>query len=307
MPIADTLRGASQSVLDPQGPAAAAIAEIAWVVFAGGIAIFVLVMALTAWALAAPPPRRAWLARRGAIIAGGIAFPVVVLAALLVYTFLFREAVHVAEGALRIEVVGHQWWWRVRYLDAAGRADFDTANEIRIPAGRPVELVLSSADVLHSFWVPNLAGKLDMVPGRVNRLRLQADRAGIYRGQCAEYCGGAHALMALHVVAEDPGAFDAWLSRQRQPAASAHALFMSRCASCHTVRGTDARGTLGPDLTHLGSRISLGAGILPNDRDTLARWIVSSQHIKPGNLMPATEGLAPGELRDLVGYLEGLK
>jgi cytochrome c oxidase subunit 2 len=307
MPTADSLRGVSQSVLDPQGPAAAAIADIAWVVFAGGIAIFVLVMALTAWALLAPPPRRAWLARRGVVIAGGIAFPVVVLAALLVYTFLFRDVLHVAEGALRIEVVGHQWWWRVRYLDAAGGHDFETANEVRIPTGRPVELVLSSADVLHSFWVPNLAGKLDMVPGRVNRLRLQADRAGIYRGQCAEYCGGAHALMAFHVVAEDAGPFEAWLSRQRQPAAASHAIFLARCASCHAVRGTDARGTLGPDLTHLGSRIALGAGILPNDRDTLARWIVSSQHIKPGNLMPATDGLAPEELRSLVAYLEGLQ
>ena len=307
MPTADSLRAVSQSVLDPQGPAAAAIADIAWVVFAGGIAIFVLVMVLTAWALLASPPRRTWLASRGAIVLGGIVFPVVVLSALLVYTFLFRDAVHGAEGALRIEVVGHQWWWRVRYLDSAGAHDFETANEIRIPAGRPVELVLSSADVLHSFWVPNLAGKLDMVPGRVNRLRLQADRAGIYRGQCAEYCGGAHALMALHVVAEDPGAFDAWLARQRRPAAASHSVFLSRCASCHVVRGTDARGTLGPDLTHLGSRISLGAGILPNDRDTLARWIVSNQHIKPGNLMPATEGLAPEELRSLVAYLEGLK
>jgi cytochrome c oxidase subunit 2 len=307
MPIAASLRSASQSVLDPQGPAAAAIAEIAWVVFAGGIAIFILVMALTAWALFAPPPRRAWLARHGVVVAGGIAFPVVVLASLLVYTFLFRDAVHGAEGALRIEVIGHQWWWRVRYLDAAGGRDFETANEIRIPAGRPVELVLGSADVLHSFWVPNLAGKLDMVPGRVNRLRLQADRAGVYRGQCAEYCGGAHALMAFHVVAEDAGRFEEWRSQQRENAAAPHPLFLSRCASCHTVRGTEARGTLGPDLTHLGSRISLGAGILPNNRDSLARWIVSSQHIKPGNLMPATDGLAPEELRDLVAYLEGLK
>ncbi|MDQ3025891.1 MAG: cytochrome c oxidase subunit II [Pseudomonadota bacterium] len=307
MPPAGYLRNFSQSVLDPQGPVAAAIAEIAWVLFAGGAVIFVLVMALTAWALFAPPPRRAWLARRGFVVAGGIIFPVLVLATLLVYTFLFRDGVHVGEGALKIEVVGHQWWWRVRYLDAAGRPDFETANEIRIPAGRPVELVLSSADVLHSFWVPNLAGKLDMVPGRVNRLRLAADRPGVFRGQCAEYCGGPHALMALYVVADDTEGFEQWLSQQRKPAAAPNPVFLSRCAACHTVRGTQARGVLGPDLTHLGSRVSLGAGILPNNRDTLARWIVSSQHIKPGNLMPSTDGLVGDELRDLVAYLEDLK
>jgi cytochrome c oxidase subunit II len=307
MQAAGSLRDASQSVLDPQGPAAAAIAEMAWVLFAGGAAIFLLVVALTAWALFAPSPRRTWLARRGFVIAGGIFFPVIVLSSLLVYTFLFRDAVHGAEGVLKIEVVGHQWWWRVRYLDAAGRPDFETANEIRIPAGRPVELVLSSADVLHSFWVPNLAGKLDMVPGRVNRLRLEAYRAGVFRGQCAEYCGGPHAQMAFYVVAEEAAQFERWLSQQRQPAAASDDLFVARCAACHTVRGTEARGVLGPDLTHLGSRVSLGAGILPNNRDTLARWIVSSQHIKPGNLMPPTEGLAAAQLRALVVYLDSLK
>lgn len=297
----------SQSVLDPQGPAAEAIAQIAWVLFGGGAAIFVLVMTLAAWAWLAPPRRRAWLARGGFVIAGGIVFPVTVLASLLVYTFLFRDAVHTGEGALKIEVVGHQWWWRIRYLDAAGGADFETANEIRIPVGRPVELVLGSADVLHSFWVPNLAGKLDMVPGRVNRLRLAAGRAGVFRGQCSEYCGGPHAQMAFFVVAQEAQEFERWLSQQRKPAAASDALFLSRCAACHTVRGTEARGVLGPDLTHLGSRVSLGAGILPNNRDSLARWIVSSQHIKPGNLMPSTQDLAPGELRHLAAYLEGLK
>lgn len=296
-----------QTVLDPRGPVASAIADTAWILFAGGAAILLLVIALTAWALMAPKRRRAWIASRGFVVGAGIAFPTVVLAALLVYSLLARDAAYAREGALRIEVTGHQWWWQVRYLDAEGRVEFETANEIRIPAGRPVELVLGSADVLHSFWVPNLAGKLDMVPGRTNRLRLAADRAGVFRGQCAEYCGGPHALMALYVVAEEAGRFDAWLAQQRKPATQSNAVFLSRCAACHTVRGTEARGTLGPDLTHLASRVSLGAGILPNDRDTLARWIVSSQHIKPGNLMPATDGLAPAELRDLLAYLEALK
>jgi len=296
-----------QSVLDPHGPAAAAIADTAWVLIIGATAIFLLVMALAAWAVLAPRERRGWLARERFVVVLGVVFPVVVLTSLLAYSFLARDAIAMGAGALRVEVVGHQWWWRVSYLDAAGNADFETANEIRIPAGRPVELVLSSADVLHSFWVPSLAGKLDMVPGRVNRLRLQADRPGVYRGQCAEFCGVAHAWMALHVVAEDPARFEQWLARQREPAAASDALFLARCAACHTVRGTEARGALGPDLTHLGGRVAIAAGTLPNDADALARWIVSSQHVKPGNLMPSTDGLAPGEVRSLVAYLASLR
>jgi cytochrome c oxidase subunit 2 len=277
------------------------------VLFAGGAAIFLLVMALAGWALFGPPHRRAWLARRSFVIAGGIAFPVAVLSALLVYSFLSTGPAGDAEGALKIEVVGQQWWWRVTYRDASGRTDFETANEIRIPVGRPVEIVVRSADVLHSFWVPNLAGKLDMIPGRANRLRIEADRAGQYRGQCAEYCGGPHALMAFFVVAEEPQHFERWLAQQRSPGTASNPVFMSRCAACHAVRGTGARGTLGPDLTHVGSRVSLGAGILPNDRAALERWITASQHVKPGNLMPSTPDLAAGELRDLVAYLEALK
>ena len=296
-----------QSVLDPHGPAAAAIAQTAWVLIIGATAIFLMVMALVAWALIAPVERRRWLAGERFVVALGVVFPVVVLTALLAYSFLARDAVAMGAGALRVEVVGHQWWWRVRYLDTSGRAEFETANEIRIPAGRPVELVLSSADVLHSFWVPSLAGKLDMVPGRVNRLHLQADRPGVYRGQCAEFCGVAHAWMALHIVAEDPGRFDEWRARQREPAAATNALFLARCGACHAVRGTGARGDLGPDLTHIGTRVSIGAGTLPNDAEAMARWIASSQHVKPGNLMPSTDGLAPEELRELVAYMASLR
>src|SRR5687767_4283659 len=238
MPVAASLPSASQSVLDPHGPVAAAIAEMAWVLFGGGAAIFVAVMALAAWAAFAPPERRAWIAKKRFVIAAGIVFPVLVLSALLTYSSLHRHSADGAHAALRVEVTGQQWWWRVRYLDAAGRPDFETANEIRIPAGQPVELLLASDDVLHSFWVPSLAGKLDMVPGRVNRLRLQASATGVFRGQCAEYCGGAHAQMALYVVAEEPASFARWIERQRAPAASGDATFASRCGSCHAVRGT---------------------------------------------------------------------
>jgi len=170
-----------------------------------------------------------------------------------------------------------------------------------------VELSLVSADVIHSFWVPSLAGKVDLLPGRSTRLHLTADRPGVYRGQCAEYCGGPHAKMAFHVIAETPEGFEAWRKNQRRPAAAGNALFAARCATCHTVRGTSAAGTLGPDLTHVGSRMSLGAGTLPNNEGTLAGWIASSQHIKPGNLMPSFKDLTGEELRALAIYLEALK
>jgi cytochrome c oxidase subunit II len=184
---------------------------------------------------------------------------------------------------------------------------FETANEIRIPVGRPVELILRSADVLHSFWVPVLAGKLDMVPGKENRLRVRADRAGQFRGQCAEYCGGPHAQMALYVVALPESEFEAWADRQKAPSRDENRLFLAHCAACHTVRGTPAAGVLGPDLTHVGSRLSIGAGILPNNAGTIGGWIASSQHIKPGNLMPSFEHFSGEELRALSRYVESLK
>jgi cytochrome c oxidase subunit 2 len=296
-----------QSALSPHGPNAAIAAEIAVVLFAGGGLVFLLVMALAAWAVFGG--RREWLAGRAAVVAGGIAFPTVCLFALLVYTLLAAGRIADAHGdpALRIEVVGEQWWWRVHYLDAAGERDFATANELRIPVGRTVEIVLRSADVLHSFWVPALAGKLDLIPGRTNRLRLRADRPGIFRGQCAEYCGGPHAQMAFHVVAEEAEAFERWRERQRAPAAAANDLFLARCAACHTVRGTPAAGTLGPDLTHAGSRLAIGAGILPNDAGAIAGWVASNQRIKPGNLMPEFHDLGAAELAAVAGYVAGLE
>ena len=296
-----------QSALAPHGPGAAITAEIAVVLFAGGGLVFLLVMALAAWAVFGR--RRDWLAGRAAVVAGGIALPTVVLFALLVYTLFAAGRIADAHGppALRIGVVGEQWWWRVHYLDAAGERDFATANELRIPVGQTVEIELRSADVLHSFWVPALAGKLDLIPGRTNRLRLRADRPGVFRGQCAEYCGGPHAQMALHVVAEEADAFEHWRERQRAPAAAANDLFLARCAACHTVRGTPAAGTLGPDLTHAGSRLAIGAGILPNGAGAIAGWIASSQRIKPGNLMPEFHDLDGAALAALAEYVASLE
>ncbi len=291
-----------QSVLNPQGPDAALIAELSWVLFAGAALIFAGVMALLALAGFGRREGAARLSPRLLIIGGGIVFPAAVLLALLVYSLARAAALHPAyPQALRIEVIGEQWWWRVRY------PDFETANEIRIPVGQPVELVLRSADVIHSFWVPALAGKLDMIPGRTNVLRLRATRPGEFRGQCAEYCGGPHALMALYVIAEPPERFEQWLEAQRKPATAAlQGSFAAHCAACHAVRGTPAAGVLGPDLTHVGSRLSIGAGLLPTNAGALAAWVASSQHLKPGNLMPSFS-LPGDELRALGLYLESLK
>jgi cytochrome c oxidase subunit 2 len=300
---------AVQSALEPHGPEAAAIAGLTWVMVAGAAAVLALVVALAALALRAPRP---WLARPSAIMAGGVALPAVVLLALLVYASIAVPRPFSAEPpAARVEVVGRQWWWEVTYLDERGARDFATANEIRIPAGRPVELLLASGDVLHSFWVPALAGKLDLIPGRTNHLRIAADTAGVYRGQCAEYCGGPHALMALHVVAEPPADFEAWRAAQRAAAAPAasrgQSLFASMCASCHTVRGTAAAGTRGPDLTHVASRVALAAGALANDRESMQRWITAGQHVKPGNLMPDFPRLAREDAAALADYMAALR
>ena len=297
-----------QSALSPGGPEGEALAEIAWVLFVGATVIFVAVMAFAAVAVFGRA-RLGAAGQKALIVGGGIVFPVITLSALLVYSLVRGEAVQspVEPGALRIEVVGEQWWWRVRYLDAQGAPEFETANEIRIPAGRPVLLELKSADVIHSFWVPSLAGKLDMIPGRTNRLRLLASRPGEYRGQCAEYCGGPHAFMAFFVVAEEEQAFDAWHLNQKTSPRKTNPIFVRQCGACHTVRGTPAAGTRGPDLTHVGSRKTIGAALLPMNAGSLAGWIASSQHLKPGNLMPSFRQLSGEELRELAAYLESLE
>lgn len=307
------MTGPLHSALDPQGPEAAGIAEIAWVLFGGGAVIFALVLGLAALALFAP---RRWMAERRFVAAGGIVLPVVLLSALLIYTL--RSAPRpAADGPadVQIEVIGLQWWWRVAYLKGADDIDFLTANEIRVPVGRVVEVRLRSADVLHSFWVPALAGKLDLIPGRDNRLRLTADRPGVFRGQCAEYCGGPHAQMAFLVIAEAPESFEAWRRTQRAPQAGPREgeagrgseLFLAHCATCHTVRGTAAEGKLGPDLTHFASRRSLGAALLPNQPDAVAEWVAGSQHLKPGNLMPEFRAFDGEQMRALVAYLGSLE
>jgi cytochrome c oxidase subunit 2 len=314
LPIAGLLDGA-QSALNPQGPAASEIAALSWLLFFGAALIFIAVMALTAYALWAERARRVWLTRYVFIAAAGIVFPFVILTALLIHVLLPSDALP-SSPPLRIEVVGEQWWWRVHYLRPDGSREFATANEIRVPVGVPVDIALRTADVIHSFWVPALGPKLDMIPGRVNHLVLAADRAGEFRGQCAEYCGGPHARMALFVIAVSPQEFEAWRGQQRRPAARAttpqaqrgEVAFRERgCGVCHDVRGARGSGTRGPDLTHVASRVSLGAGTLRMGPGALATWIAGSRHVKPDNLMPAFDMLPAEEIAAIAAYLEGLR
>jgi cytochrome c oxidase subunit 2 len=244
----------------------------------------------------------------------GLAFTGVALVATLLWTVEVLAAVTSPPGrpALAIEVIGHQWWWEVRYLGDRPDQSFVTANEIHIPTGRPVLVRLQGADVIHSFWVPALTGKTDTIPGRTNLTWLQANRPGVYRGQCTEYCGLQHAHMAVYVVAEAPRAFDAWRAGQVEPAAmdprasDGANVFQARCGVCHSVRGTAAGGLLGPDLTHLMSRRTLAAGVLPNDPGSLAGWIGDPDAIKPGARMPATN-LTGAQLLAVTNYLETLR
>jgi cytochrome c oxidase subunit II len=273
-----------QSALDPQGPDAAAIALIWWVMFAGAVVIFVGVMALAMYAMYRAPERRVGLRPYALVIGGGLLFPVVVLVSLLVYgTHVGRVLVEEpATPPLRIEVVGHQWWWEVRYPDASPAVA--TANEIYMPVGRRVELELESFDVIHSFWVPRLAGKTDLIPGKRNRLRFTADAPGVFLGQCAEFCGLLHAHMRLVAVALPQDEFDDWLrdrstmqaATQDATLAPAFATFKQLgCAGCHGIAGAGAAAERpdAPDLSFYGGRVALRSGAGDRDRVHLAAWL----------------------------------
>ena len=303
-PVQSTLHAAS-------GSGAELIEQLGWALYAGAGLIFAAVFGLAIYAVfgrARAVNTKLW------ILGAGVAFPVVTLAVLLVNALAIGNALeHGAHGgsALRVHVVGKQWWWEVRY-DSADTAIL--ANEIHIPIGAEVELLLTTTDVIHSLWVPSLAGKVDMIPGRTNRLLIRSDTPGVFRGQCAEYCGGQHAWMALHVVVEPQAQFDAWLAQQARPReaisrdSEGYRLFMrGECARCHTVRGTDARGDQGPDLTHVGSRQALAAGTLRNHVGTMAGWIAASQDVKPGNAMPSSLEYTGRELRVLSQWLASLE
>jgi cytochrome c oxidase subunit 2 len=255
-------------------------------------------------------------AGRGVVVLFGILIPAVVLIG--VFTVAnFAVAAHTdaptpRQTRLTVQVVGRQWWWEIRYPE---RKQAITANELHIPVRTPVQVVVRTADVIHSFWVPELNRKIDLVPGRTNRVEFNADRPGRYEGQCAEYCGLQHAHMRLVVIAQPRAQFDAWLKRAAAPAAAPSGAAAQRgmqafdrnaCASCHQIRGTPADGRVGPDLTHLQERATLAALTIPNTRGELRRWIADPQHVKPGARMPALH-LSERDYDDITAYLEGLR
>lgn len=306
---------AVQSVLHPASGEAAAIAHVWWLLFWVLTLVFVLVMILTVWAILKrgreDTGRKARFGGGAAVFLAGGIFPAITLAGLFLFVSLEPGAeLRVPDDELVIEVTGRRWWWEVRY-PASGVV---TANELVIPAGRPTVIHLKSTDVIHSFWVPSLHGKMDAIPGVVNRFWLQPEEPGKWRGQCAEFCGRQHALMAFWVVALPPGEFAIWTARRqvapRDPekprlVRGKEAFFRAACNECHTIRGTEAGGLAGPDLTDIGARLTLGAGTIPNNRGNLMGWIADPQALKPGNLMPRSY-LKADELEAIADYLESL-
>ena len=325
----DALWGWPPPVLDPAGPYSDKVTTLAWSLFALGAFVTAIVIAALWVAIKGPPKWKGRLGGERAIWIGGVAFPGVVLTVLLVWGLTLTASLTepIRGDEMRIRVTGEMWWFRVQYLDSSGAVVMEDANEIHIPVGRPVVLELESADVIHSFWVPHLSGKKDMIPGRRTLLRIEADRAGEFGGVCAEYCGRQHALMGFVAIAHEDADFREWYAARRRPALSADTLagspgeadappdtaatlsgeelfIQSGCAACHRVAGTEANGRAGPDLTHVGSRRTLGAGILPNNRGTLIGWIGDSQSLKPGNRMPSYDMLSAEQLEAIAIWLE---
>lgn len=310
--------------LDPQTPQGRAVAGLIWWFTGLCTVIWILVLLGLAFAIWRPrlvPADPLALDQRaerrsGRVVAVLIGLTGVIVIGLTVLSFAAqRQLFEPADGALTIDIVGHQWWWEVVYNSPDSSQTLTTANEIHVPVGRPVTLDLTSNDVIHSFWVPSLMGKADLIPGRHNDLTFTAEKPGIYNGSCAEFCGMQHAHMGIRVIAETPSDFEAWRRQQLRSAAPpasesakrGEALFeSSACAFCHNVSGTPASGQVGPDLTHLASRSSLAAGTLPFGRGQLAAWIADPQGIKPGAQMPDVR-LAPDQLNAMLDYLMGLK
>lgn len=293
--------------------AAEAVTRLSWWLFIGGFAILGIVVAGIAIALFGSAGLRRRLATERVVLGLGLVFPVVVLSILLVVGLAMTASIATSEprpGAVTIEVESERWWWRIRYRD------FETANELVIPAGRPVHLVLVSDNVIHAFWVPKLGPKRDMIPGRVNHLTFEDVDPGTYWGVCAEYCGGPHALMQMRVHALPPAEYERWVAQQSRPASvptSPEAVLGARrfleigCGTCHTVRGTPAYGEEGPDLTHVAARSTIGAGILPTTHENFTHWTRFTERAKPGVLMPAYPLIEPEIARSVSDYMVTLK
>jgi cytochrome c oxidase subunit 2 len=325
---------AAQSALEPAGPQAARIARLFWFALSAATVMYLLTLAALAYSTwrarrrmraeqsggpRATDPRDDVREQRSMThaVGGGVALTVAVLIAFLGYDLSVGRAMTTSPipNPLMISVTGMQWWWLVEYPDSTPQNHITTANEIHVPVGEPVVLLLSSRDVVHSIWVPNLDGKKDLVPGYTQSVWFQADTAGVYRGQCAEFCGMQHAKMGLVVIAEPRAQFEAWQRAARQPQAvppdpavqRGQTVFMSGpCVMCHAIEGTPAGSQNGPPLTHLASRRTIAAATLDNTRENMSRWITNPQGIKPGTRMPPSN-LAPAELDALLTYLQSLK
>lgn len=309
--------GGAPNTLDPAGPGAGSIARLGMGLIIAAAIVFCVVLVLIVWPVfrsgSARPRDVAPNHKRESqwIVIGGLLVPMVVFTMILIFSFAAMHSNARASSAYQVDVIGHQWWWEIRYP----RDGFTTANEIHIPVGVAVRVHVASGDVIHSFWVPQLQGKADAITGRVNETWLQADHPGVYRGECAEFCGHEHAHMAFVVVAESPGDYAAWVTNERRlavvptdsSALIGQRLFLqSQCSYCHTIRGTPAGAHVGPELTHLASRHTLAAGTMDFNRGNLAAWIENPDRIKPGTTMPPVQ-LDGATLGALVAYLESLR
>jgi cytochrome c oxidase subunit II len=314
----------AHSALNPASPQARIVERLGEAMFVVALLVFILVLLALLWAafrrrrssepaVAEPGPERSM--RTGVLLATGVT--TAILFVFLVYDVSVGRTItrNPGDKALQIRVTGHQWWWEVQYRDSIPNHWVTTANEIHIPVGRPVAFELRSTDVIHSFWPVSLSPKRDQIPGNENSLWFTADKEGIYRGQCAEFCGHQHAKMGFLVFAESPSNFARWLARERDTAVTPtdsltrrgrNVFLGSSCVMCHAIAGTPAGSRIGPDLTHLAGRQTLAAGTLPNTRSNLTGWIVDPQAIKPGAKMPPNQFSGP-DLLALVAYLESLR
>jgi cytochrome c oxidase subunit 2 len=322
------MSGGIQSALNPAGPNAGSLAWLWWLMFYVSAAVYILVMIGLAIAIKngrrerdlnpVLNPRPETERRMRNVILSALSITVAILFLFLLSSFRVGRSLTADlkdKNGLSIEVTGRQWWWEVRYNDVDASNIFTTANEIHIPVGVPVLFTLHGGDVIHSFWVPNLAGKKDLIPGKISTQWLQADKPGVYRGQCAEYCGLQHARMAFWIVADTQEQFNAWRQNQTQTSVSPatdsqrrgqQVFLSSSCVMCHAINGTTAGANFGPNLTHVGSRNTIAAATLSNSREHLSRWIVDSQQFKPGNKMPQNN-LGQADLDAVVDYLQSLK
>lgn len=301
------------SALGPAGSAARTISGMFWWLCGAGLAIWLLFVALELYAILVKPGPHDLKKTRLFVIGGGVIFPVIIITISIYFSLApLPDLVKMApKGSVVVKVSGLQWWWRVKY-PLANDQEIEVANEIWLPVNEPVQFLLSSEDVIHSFWVPSLAGKIDMIPGQTNHLSFTPTKTGHYLGSCAEFCGTSHALMRLDVIVVERNVFDEWLKKQersvKKTGSPGETAFVSNgCISCHTVRGISSLGKIGPDLTHVGSRKRIGSGILNNDANQIHRWIDEVDLIKPEAKMPSFKSLPIEERKALAKWLEGLK